>query len=153
MLWSFSVLLPFVAASLKPTLVHPLQRSFYERKTCLFHRFLTFPFENRRPGRKPGPLRKLEMFTNPVGITSPLLFFFCFWDLDVWWNLTVSAFVINRALLLFREAASHPKASPRFALEKPFRGHCSHSSEVHVCRGTSPHPRVTSADFLTLIYL
>lgn len=33
------------------------------------------------------------------------------------------------------------------------RGHRSHSSEVSVCRGLGPHPRVTSADFLTLIYL
>lgn len=27
------------------------------------------------------------------------------------------------------------------------RGHSSHSSEVSVCRGLDPHPRVTSADF------
>lgn len=33
------------------------------------------------------------------------------------------------------------------------RGHSSHSSEVSVCRGLGPHPWVTSADFLTLIYL
>lgn len=60
---------------------------------------------------------------------------------------------VELSLLVFQEAASHTNASPIFALEVPFRGHCSHASEVHVCRGTSPHPRVTSADFLTLIYL
>lgn len=150
------VVLRSVAAPLKQTLVHQPQRLFSERKAA----FLQTP--RRCPAWKLRSLRKIKMQNVYNSCRYPVMFalsFFPMW-LDVWFNLTVLMSKrqqrlswIQLFLVVFREAVSHTNASPIFALEVPFRGHCSHASEVHVCRGTSPHPRVTSADFLTLIYL
>lgn len=150
------VVLGSIAAPLKQTLVHQPQRLFSERKSA----FLQTPL--RCPGWKLRSLRKVKM-QNVYNSCRYLVMFDLFFlpcDIDVLFNLTVLCRQNNGVCqessfpwLFFWKATSHTNASPIFALEVPFRGHCSHASEVHVCRGTSPHPRVTSADFLTLIYL